>query len=191
MKHFFTIIFTFIIALTVKSQNKTALPYYEIPTSEENYTAAAVVGRMIDGLGFRYYWSTDGLTDKDLQYKPNEKGRTTQETITHLYDLSNMMLGLTKTTFKQNKDKTEMTFTEMREQTLFNFEALSKKIKATKDLSSLSVIKDGEITIPFFNVINGPIADAIWHTGQVATFRRSSGNPINSKINHFSGTVNK
>jgi hypothetical protein len=40
-----------------------------------------------------------------------------------------------------------------------------------------------------YNLINGPIADATWHTGQVASFRRSSGNPIHSKINQFSGTV--
>ena len=173
------------------SQKNATLPYYEIPTSEENYTANAVVGRMIDGLGFRYYWSTGGLTKKDLEYKPNGQGRNTQETITHLYDLSNMMLRLTKTISKQSKDKTEMNFAEMRMQTLFNFEALSKKIKATKDLSELSTSSNGKVTIPFFNVINGPIADAIWHTGQIATFRRSSGNPINSKINHFSGTVNK
>ena len=173
------------------SQNNASLPYYEIPTSEENYTANAVVGRMIDGLGFRYYWSTDGLTIKDLEYKPNGEGRNTQETIIHLYDLSNMMLRLTKTIIKQSKDKTEMNFAEMRTQTLFNFKALSKKIKATKDLSELSTSSKGKVTIPFFNVINGPIADAIWHTGQIATFRRSSGNPINSKINHFSGTVNK
>jgi len=51
------------------------------------------------------------------------------------------------------------------------------------------VIKEERVSIPFFNIINGPIADAIWHTGQVASFRRSSGNPISSKLNHFKGTV--
>jgi hypothetical protein len=98
-------------------------------------------------------------------------------------------LRLTKTDVKQEKEKSEMTFSEMRKQTLHNLEALSRRIKISKDLSEFTVKKDGEITTPFFNVINGPIADARWHTGQVASFRRSSGNPISSKVNHFTGTV--
>ena len=31
--------------------------------------------RMIDGLGFRYYWSTDGLRAKDLAYQPKGEGQ--------------------------------------------------------------------------------------------------------------------
>ncbi|WP_435415706.1 hypothetical protein [Polaribacter aestuariivivens] len=174
-------------AISMNAQEK--LPYYEIPNMEENYFAQNTVARMIDGLGFRYYWSTEGLRAEDLAFQPKGEGRSCQNTITHIYDLSNMMLRLTKTDFKQEKEKNQMTFAEMRKQTLLNFEALSNRVKESKDLSEFSVEKEGKITIPFFNVINGPIADAIWHTGQVASFRRSSGNPINSKVNHFSGTV--
>lgn len=169
------------------SQEK--IPFYEIPTMEENYTAQNTVARMIDGLGFRYYWSTEGLRAEDLAYQPKGEGRNCQQTIIHLYDLSNMMLRLTKTDFKQEIEKDKMTFVEIRKQTLLNYKALRNRVKESKDLSEFSVIKDGEISIPFFNVINGPIADAIWHTGQVASFRRSSGNPISSKVNHFTGTV--
>ncbi|QOD62389.1 hypothetical protein H9I45_00160 [Polaribacter haliotis] len=174
---------------TVSINSQEKLPYYEIPKMEENYSAQNTVARIIDGLGFRYYWSTEGLRTEDLSYQPKGEGRNCQKTIIHIYDLSNMMLRLTKTDFKQEKEKDKMTFKGMRKQTLLNLEALSNRIKKSKDLSEFSVKKDGKITIPFFNVINGPIADAIWHTGQVASFRRSSGNPINSKVNHFSGTV--
>lgn len=38
-------------------------------------------------------------------------------------------------------------------------------------------------------MLNGPIADALWHVGQVVSFRRSSGNPFNSKVSVFSGKV--
>ncbi|TXD50536.1 hypothetical protein ES044_11065 [Polaribacter sp. IC066] len=165
------------------------LPYYEIPKMEENYTAQTTVARMIDGLGFRYFWASEGLEANDLNYQPAGKGRSSLETIHHVYDLSNTMLRLTKTDFKQITAKEEMTFLEMRKQTLLNFEAFRNKILETKELSELSTKKEGEVSIPFFYIINGPIADAIWHTGQVASFRRSSGNPINLKVNHFSGTV--
>ncbi|MEE9409001.1 MAG: hypothetical protein V3V28_13105 [Polaribacter sp.] len=187
MKIKLIIIITLFFAVTMTSQEK--LPYYEIPKMEENYSAQNTVARMIDGLGFRYYWSTESLRSEDLAYQPKGEGRDCQKTINHLYDLSNMMLRLTKTDFKQDKEKDKMTFLEMRKQTLLNLEALSNRIRLSKDLSEFTEKKDGEITIPFFNVINGPIADAIWHTGQVASFRRSSENPISSKVNHFTGTV--
>ena len=99
------------------------------------------------------------------------------------------MLRLTKTNIKQDIAKEDMTFLEMRRQTLFNLEALSNAIKTSKDLKEFSIKKEGVLTVPFFNVINGPIADAIWHAGQIASYRRSSGNPISSKVNHFTGTV--
>jgi hypothetical protein len=44
---------------------------------------------------------------------------------------------------------------------------------------------------PFWNQINGPIADCLWHVGQVVSFRRASGNPFTDKANVFTGTVRK
>lgn len=183
-------IISIIILTTICNLNaQEKLPYYEIPKMEENYTAQTTVARMIDGLGFRYFWASEGLKAEDLNYQPKGKGRTTLETIHHIYDLSATMLRLTNTDFKQVKEKEKMSFSEMRKQTLLNFEALRNKVLSTKNLAELSVKKDDKVSIPFFYMINGPIADAIWHTGQISSFRRSSGNPINSKVNHFSGTV--
>lgn len=174
---------------TISINSQEELPYHQIPNMEENYSAQNTVTRMIDGLGFRYYWSTKGLRAEDLAYQPKGEGRNCQETVNHLYDLSNMMLRLTKTDFKQKTETDKMTFVAMRKQTLLNIQALSNRIQTSKNLSEFTVKKNGEISVSFFNVINGPIADAIWHSGQVASFRRSSGNPINTKVNHFTGTV--
>ena len=183
------IILLTILFLTISTNAQEKLPYRQIPKIKENYTAQNTVARMIDGLAFRYYWASEGLRAEDLAYQPKGAGRDCQQTINHLYDLTNMMLRLTKTDFKQAIEKDEMVFAAMRKQTLLNLEALSKEIKESKNLSEFTVRKDGEISVPFFNVINGPIADAIWHAGQIASFRRSSGNPISMKVNHFTGTV--
>lgn len=43
------------------AQNAEQLPYYEIPEPAESYTTGGVLSRMMDGLGFRYYWATEGL----------------------------------------------------------------------------------------------------------------------------------
>lgn len=187
MKINFLIISILFFTLGVNSQEK--LPYHQIPKMAEKYSGQNTLARMVDALAFRYYWATEGLRAEDLAYQPKGDGRNCQRTINHLYDVSNMMLRLAKINFKQTVEKEKMTFKEMRKQTLLNFEALSNKIKASRNLSEFTIKKDGEISIPFFNVINGPIADIIWHSGQVASFRRSSGNPINSKVNHFTGTV--
>ena len=40
---------------------------------------------------------------------------------------------------------------------------------------------------PFWNLINGPISDAIYHVGQIVSFRRTSGNPIEKGVNVFLG----
>ncbi|MFQ3181226.1 MAG: hypothetical protein ACI9Z4_000819 [Polaribacter sp.] len=174
---------------TISTNSQETLPYYQIPDMEENYSAQNIVARMVDGLGFRFYWSTEGLRAEDLAYQPKGEGRNCQQTVNHLYDLSKMMLRLTKTDFKQEQEKDKMTFVEMRKQTLLNIQALSNHIQMSENLSEFTVKIAGEITVAFFNVINGPMSDAIWHAGQIASFRRSSGNPINSKVNHFTGTV--
>ena len=46
-----------------------------------------------------------------------------------------------------------------------------------------------EVVTPFWNLINGPFSDIIYHTGQVVAFRRISGNPINPGVNVFVGQV--
>ena len=88
----------------------------------------------------------------------------------------------------------EIPFEEMRKNTLNNFKMASDILKNSKrkDLKKMKVkFKRGDkiSEYPYWNMINGPIADAIWHCGQVVSFRRASGNPFNSKASVFSGKL--
>ena len=70
-----------------------------------------------------------------------------------------------------------------------------RKIKRGSEtqLEYLNIIfeRGGKQTkFPVWNLINGPIADAIYHTGQVVSFRRTSGNPIPKGVNVFLGVKN-
>ena len=183
----------FLIANTMDAQiNKETLPYYEIPEHPENYNQGTVVARMIDGLGFRYFWATEGLRTEDLIFKPNETARTTEETIDHILGLSNMIVNSAIHKPNGNNDFSKFTYSEKRELTLNNFKTAADIFRKSKDLSQFKIvfIKDGKSTeYPFWNQINGPIEDAIWHCGQVVSFRRSSGNPYNSKASVFTGKV--
>jgi len=171
MKLLLLILSLFFVLNNTSAQEK--LPFYQIPATADVYTAQSILGRMIDGLGFRSYWSTEVLRSEDLDYQPKGAVRTCQETITHLYDLSTVLIRLTTTNFPQKKEKAAMRFIAMRAQTLLNLQAVSTRIKTSKNVSEFDTKKDGKITIPLYNLINGPIADAIWHTGQVASFQKS------------------
>ncbi|REH50569.1 hypothetical protein C7448_104181 [Tenacibaculum gallaicum] len=187
MKAVLTPLLLLFAAITTNAQSK--LPYYEIPKETKEFTSGSVISRMIDGLGFRYYWATEGLTEKDLEYKPSVEAKTTGETIDHVLSLSEVIKNAALKV-PHKKLKSEMTFTEKRKTTLENLKQASDILRESDDVSQFKIIF-GEKEFPLWNAINGPIADAIWHAGQLASFRRASGNPINSKINHFTGTVRK
>ena len=64
-----------------------------------------------------------------------------------------------------------------------------KDIKDLEELKIKFVSKNGTSKYPFWDLINGPIEDAVWHSGQLVSFRRSSGNPMNPKVNFLTGKV--
>ncbi|WP_298497202.1 hypothetical protein [uncultured Algibacter sp.] len=172
-----------ILANFVMAQNENKLPFHEIPDYPETYNSGTVSARMIDGLGFRYYWATEGLRIEDLDFKASESGRTSAETIEHIYGLSKF---IRNSILMANKDenKAELDFQEKRKQTLENFKIVSDTLK---DLDTPFNLENTEI--PFWNIINGPISDALWHCGQVVMLRRASGNPFNSKVSVFAGKL--
>ena len=65
--------------------------------------------------------------------------------------------------------------------------------KTDQELKELHIVFDRsgmQSQFPIWNLINGPITDAIYHTGQVVSFRRTSGNPIPKGVNVFLGVKN-
>lgn len=173
------------------AQNKPY--YYTIPDTPKVYTAATVAARMVDGLGFRYFWATEGLTEKDLTFSPGDSTRSTMATLEHIRDLTDILFNAA------NKKPTDFTaapvkmgFAELREKTLNNIKAASELLKQPgANLEEMDMIfqrANGKTEFPFWNLVNGPISDALWHIGQVVSFRRSSGNPLPSGVNVLRGT---
>ena len=171
------------------------LPYYEVPEYYETYTAGTVAARMVDGLGFRYRWATEDLREEDLDYKPTDSSRTTIQTIDHILGLSRVIVNATlKTPSDFTKQQSELNYEQKRKETLENFKKASEILQNATSLTDFNmhfISSKGESEFPFWNSINGPIADAIWHTGQVALLRRASGNPISKKVSFLTGKINK
>ena len=169
-----------------------ALPYYEIPSAPMQYTATNIASRLIDGLGFRYYWATEGLREEDLGYKPNEQTRSTKETMFHIYSMSvtiHNVVMQTKDTVKPIDD-----YAELRRETLYNFKNASDQLTKynNEDLDMLIITTgrgEKSMKYPFWYLINGQIADCLVHTGQIISYRRTSGNPVNNKAAVFTGKV--
>ena len=67
-------------------------PFKTIPEAASSYKAGNLIVRMIEGAGYRYYWATERLTENDLAFKPSDSGKSTWETLEHLYGLSKMIV---------------------------------------------------------------------------------------------------
>jgi len=190
---FFIILFSNLSMMA--QENKTDdLPYYEVPEYYETYTAGTVAARMVDGLGFRYRWATEDLRDVDLNYKPTDSSRTTIQTIDHILGLSRVIVNATlKVPSDFGKEQPQLTYEQKRRETLGNFQKASEILQNATSLTGFNMhfaSSKGESEYPFWNSINGPIADAIWHCGQVTLLRRASGNPISKKVSFLQGKIN-
>jgi len=167
--------------------------YYNIPDTPTTYTAATVAARLVDGLGFRYFWATEGLTEKDLNYKPSAEARTTLQTLEHINGLVEILANTVSkksTTFGNPAEK--LSFAQLRDKTLKNIQTASELLKKSdaklEDLDMIFERASNKTEYPFWNLINGPISDALWHVGQVVSFRRGSGNPLPKGVNVLTGT---
>lgn len=199
MKNLTLAAFLLLTCISVWAQNNpnmtTALPYREIPAYPESYSAESVVARMIDGLGFRFYWATEGLRPEDLAFRPTPESRTSEETIDHILGLSTMILNAMKNQInvRSGEETSSLIFEVKRKKTLEILKEASDLLKQAdtklEDHKIMSQFGTNKSEWPFWNLINGPIADALWHVGQVVTFRRSSGNPFNGKANVLTGKV--
>ena len=183
----------FLFNISVMSQE---LPFSSITQSPENYTAINCINRMLQGLGFRYFWATEGLRKIDLNYRPTKNSQNTLETLQHIFALSSTILNTAVNRVSiRPTPKITNNFNELRVKTLKNIKEASIIFNQYGDrkLDDLNIIfeKGGKQSkFPIWNLINGPISDAIYHTGQVVSFRRTSGNPIANGVNVFLGIKN-
>jgi len=188
--------FILIVLTSIQVMAQESLPFSIIPPAPDEVTAASTLARMVQGLGFRYYWATEGLTLKDLNYRPTEEAQSTLETLQHIYGLALVI----KNTTENSHNTRPLTvipdgYEELRKATLTTLsEASEKLIEATEEqVSHMSIIFDrkGKISnFPIWNLMNGPLEDAIYHTGQIVSFRRTAGNPIPKGVNVFLGVKN-
>ena len=165
------------------------ITFSDISKYPTEFSQANIVSRMIEGLGYRYYWASKSLSETDLEYKSSEDARSTLEIIKHIYSLTNMISSSFKNQQYEFSD-VSYGYKELREKTLLNLKYIHEQLKLNPDFSKLKIRFErggNMMEFPFWNQINGPISDALWHCGQVVMNRRASGNPLQSGVNVFIG----
>jgi uncharacterized damage-inducible protein DinB len=169
------------------------LPYSAIPPAPESLNGGAIIVRMTQGLGYRFYWASKDLRPKDLAYRPSEAAASTQETLQHIYSLSLMILNAASSLpNKRPLENIPEEYPALRQAILKNLEKAAQLFSEMnlETIQKIQVVferKGKTSSFPIWNLLNGPLSDAIYHTGQLVSFRRTSGNPIQTGMNVFLG----
>jgi hypothetical protein len=129
---------------TLNTQNKKN-PYYEIPDYPDSYNSGTVAARMIDGLGFRYYWATEGLREEDLKFRPNDMARTSEETVDHILGLSTVIVNAMLKNVNEKNDFSKLSFAEKRIKTLYNLKTAADILRSAMDLTEFQIIFKKEL----------------------------------------------
>ena len=153
--------------------------YRTIPGVPAEVSGGAVIARMVDGIGFRYRWATEGLEESDLGYRPSADSRTIGELLEHMYGLVRWMVDITGAARPGDVSKTRG-LGDLRTSTILLAHDLRRKFVRMTDQQlrqSTITLSSGE-TFPFWNLLNGPLEDVLTHIGQLSSWRRLRGKPV-------------
>ena len=165
------------------------LPFEDISKTPNDLTATNTLLRMVEGLAFRYRWATENLSEENIKFKPHPTSMSIEEVNAHIFDLvdsTNRVFGGEK----QNKDSLN-SFHKLRIKSLNILADLSERLKEMSDEDLSEIEKNTSRKLPFWYWINGPLADALTHVGQITSWRRIAGNPQLKGINVFIGNSDK
>lgn len=150
--------------------------FYRVSAYPDEVSAGAAIARLLDGLGFRFYWSVSGLDESDFDFTPGRGCNSIGDIVRHIWGLMNWILinvhGRT-----QSRPKSLMAQKEHILEMISNL----RDFFTAADADTLSGLRIEEL--PFWHLINGPIADAVSHVGQINILRRLRGSePVKANV---------
>ncbi len=153
------------------------LPYRSIPEPLGEVSAPSVLARLVDGLGFRYRWATEGLRGEDYEYQPSPDSMSVKELLGHIHGLVSWVLRSLGGDAQPAPE--DPTLREIRSLTLEKIGGIRNLLveMSPEELASRRIRTRGA-EYPFWNMVNGPLSDALTHVGQLCSWRRLNGNPI-------------
>ena len=167
-------------------ENRQELPFEDISKTPTELTATNTILRMVEGLAFRYRWATENLSEENIKFRPHPTSMSIEEVNSHIFDLVDSTFRVFGGE-KQNKE-TLNSFHEIRKANLYLLKKLVNLLREMNDSELAEMEKNTSRKLPFWYWINGPLADALTHVGQITSWRRISGNPQLKGVNVFIGT---
>lgn len=151
---------------------------YEIEPPPSELTGAAVLCRMVDGLAFRYHWATEALRDEDYEFRPGPESMSLRQLLKHVLQLAFMIQQVAENAPKRERFRGEDP-DEVRARTLGALERARRRLETLRDdeVGEHRIVRRDGSYFPVWNIMNGPLADALTHVGQINAWRRLSGNP--------------
>lgn len=158
-----------------------------VPPPPKNISASTVLERMVDAIAIRFDLATRGLQDAQLDFRPVDSSMSIGEVIAHIHSLVDWTIKcFDKNAKRQKPYPTVVSYRIAIKEVCEELKSNLRKLE-DKDLAEISVyLKRTDTHYPFWNLINGPIADALTHVGQINSWRRIAGNPC-PKISPFTG----
>ena len=176
------------------------LPFRRLEAPEPRASGVIVLRRLLDGIGFRFHWATEALRPEDPPYKPTPGSMSMGELVQHVGGLVRWVaesIGVSGAVLTEVSGELK----PVPEQ--FNsWEGFVARRAAVLEMVRLARARLGEMSdpdlervtvrtrggpVPWGHLVNGPLADALTHIGQINTMRRSNGNPV-PRANVFLGT---
>jgi len=142
------------------------LPYEHLPAPPQRADAATVLARLVDAVGFRYHHVSAGLRERDWAFRAHPEAMTIRAVSVHLLHLLRRCAAAFGA---RADDRVPVTDGGLRRAVLEQCQSLRDRILR----HSGGVVMDER-----WPLIHGPLADALTHIGQIATWRRQAGNPM-------------
>ena len=162
---------------------------HEIAPPPAHLDGCRVLLRTLDGLAFRYHWANEGLRPEDYAFRPAEDCMSTHELVEHMLHLVFMI----EQTIRNANERGNFESSDpqaLRNEALERLAGVREHLETLDDaqLATHEVLKRDDSRFPVWNIMNGPIADAFTHVGQINAWRRLNGNPT-QRVNVFTGTA--
>jgi hypothetical protein len=168
--------------------SEPAFDFRTLASGPATVTGSAVLVRLVEGIGFRFLWATESLRDADLSFRPTPETMSIHELAAHVLALATWVAvaaGALPAT--STAPGPAASFTEIRQRVLEVLALVRTRLAGLRDdeVAEIRIGLRGE-THPWPHLVNGPLADALTHIGQINVLRRTSGNPA-PKANVFLG----
>lgn len=161
----------FMSSFSYSQDNLTKLPYNKRPKYPKKITAGIVMAKMVDELGYKYYWATDSLLNDELRYTFHS-GNLPRLLLKGVSQMSeNIINSTSENKMKSELKLEEMSFEDLRKNTLFNL----------KEASSILIKNSDTSFFLNWNLFMKSIAFSDTYCDQIILFRENIGNPIKLK----------